>query len=42
MISRQIIPWKIPWTIERLEPGLLRVFVLTTGVSFLLRVVEEP
>jgi hypothetical protein len=37
-MQRQIIPWKMPWTIERVEPGLLRVFILSTGREFYLRV----
>ena len=41
MISRQMIPWKIPWTVTVIESGLLRIFVLTTGVEFLLRVAPE-
>ena len=42
MISRQMIPWKLPWTITRVAPGLIQVFVLTTGQTFFVRVVEEP
>ena len=35
----QILPLKLPWTIERIAPGLLRVFLLATGREFYLRVV---